>query len=182
LQKNTKNEKTEKELNNYVNIIENIEIKIKENKFKEIVDENKQILFNYLDNEKNKEILKDILGEKNFKKLYIEYRDFIYDEENKLYNDNDEVVSNDCNKNEIINLNFNISEIRKENKSEDNFLSEKIFDSQNDIHSFINLSKTIREKSISQDNTLRENSISSISPTNSYEANLFSLSSFNDGQ
>jgi len=182
LQKNTKNEKTEKELNNSVNIVENIEIKIKENKFKEIDDEIKQILFSYLDNEKNKEIFKDILGKKNFKKLYIEYRDFIYDEENKLYNDNNEVVSNDWNKNEIINLNFNSSEIRKESRSEDNFLSEKIFDSQNDIQSFRNISKAIMEKSISQDNTLPENSISSISPTNSYGANLFSLSSFNDDQ
>jgi hypothetical protein len=162
LQNNYNKEKTENKLNDYVIVWEDIEKKIKENKFNEIDDKNKQILFNYLDNENNKEIFINILGEKNFKLLYLEFRDYTYDEENKMYNEYDEVASNDENKKEIINFNENenISEVRKEKSmNEENFLSEKIFDFKNDnsIKSFEN--------------------ISTISPTNSNEDNLFSSSS-----
>ena len=141
--------------------------KIKENKFNEIDDKNKQILFNYLDNENNKEIFINILGEKNFKLLYLEFRDYTYDEEHRMYSEYDEVASNDENKKEIINFNENenISEVRREKSiNEENFFSEKIFDFKNDnsIKSFEN--------------------ISTISPTNSNEDNLFSSSSFNDDQ
>ena len=167
LQKNNTIEKTENELNVYVNIWENIEKKIKENKFNEIDDKNKQILFNYLDNENNKEIFKNIIGEKNFKILYLEFRDYIYDEESKIYNEYDEVASNDDNKKEISNFNENenISEISNEKSiGEDNFLSEQIFDSKNDfdIESFGN--------------------ISTISLENSNEDSILSSSSFNDDQ
>ena len=167
MQKNNTIEKTENELNVYVNIWENIEKKIKENKFNEIDDKNKQILFNYLDNENNKEIFKNIIGEKNFKILYLEFRDYIYDEESKMYNEYDEVASNDDNKKEISNFNENenISEISNEKSiGEDNFLSEQIFDSKNDfdIESFGN--------------------ISTISLENSNEDSILSSSSFNDDQ
>ena len=125
--------------------------KIKENKFKEIDDKNKQILFNYLDNDNNKEIFKNIIGEKNFKILYLEFRDYIYDEENKMYNEYDEVASNDENKEEIINFNENenISEVSNaKSLDEDNFLSEQIFDSKNDfnIESLGNISTISLEK------------------------------------
>jgi len=151
LQKNNNIEKTENDLNDYANIWENIEKKIKENKFKEIDDKNKQILFNYLDNDNNKEIFKNIIGEKNFKVLYLEFRDYIYDEENKKYNEYDEVASNEENKEEIINFNENenISEVSNaKSLDEDNFLSEQIFDSKNDfnIESLGNISTISLEK------------------------------------
>ena len=156
LQNNYNKEKTENKLNDYIIIWEDIEKKIKENKFNEIDDKNKQILFNYLDYENNKEIFINILGEKNFKLLYLEFRDYTYDVENKIYNEYDEVASNYENKKEIINFNENenISEVRREKSmNEENFLSEKIFDFKNDnsIKSFEN--------------------ISTISPTNSNEDN-----------